>query len=185
MDAPPADALVLLDQRLVGWRPDHVGTLVFVTRGEEVLLIRKKRGHGAGKLNGPGGKLDPGETPYDGVIRETREEVGIELVAPTLCGVFRFVDLVDPQWLGYVFVAHAFGGTPHETAEAEPHWYPRDALPFDEMWDDDRHWLPRLLAGEALEGDFLFDGGRLLAYRLRPLAAESPRAHESPGRAAG
>lgn len=36
---------------------------MFVVRGGEILLIEKKRGHGAGKVNGPGGKIDPGESP--------------------------------------------------------------------------------------------------------------------------
>jgi hypothetical protein len=37
------------------------------------------------------------------------------------------------------------------------------------MWPDDRLWLPRVLAGERLRGDFLFRSGELLAWRIRPL----------------
>jgi len=158
---------LLLAQQLDGWLPDQTGTLMFVLRGDEVLLIRKKRGHGAGKINGPGGKLDPGETPLEGVLRETEEEVGIRVLDPRLCGRFKFVDLTDPQWLGYVFCADRYEGEPLETDEADPAWHRVDRLPFDEMWEDDRYWLPRLLAGERLSGEFLFDGGRLLAHRLR------------------
>ncbi len=156
----------LLTRRLDGWQPDLTGTLLFLKRRESVLLIRKKRGHGAGKINGPGGKLDPGETPVAGAVRETLEETGIEVLDPELHGRFRFVDLKAPQWFGYVFLGREYRGEPVETAEAIPFWCPIDALPFAEMWDDDRVWLPRLLAGERLEGDFLFDDGRLLAHRL-------------------
>ena len=81
-------------------------------------------------------------------------------------GRFEFVDLVAPQWLGHVFLAECFEGTPRETEEAAPIWFPVDSLPFDNMWEDDRLWLPRLLAGERLEGAFLFDDGRLLTHRL-------------------
>ena len=52
-----------LTRRLVDWRPDHIGTLTFLHQHGRVLLMRKKRGHGAGKINGPGGKLESGETP--------------------------------------------------------------------------------------------------------------------------
>ena len=45
------------------WQPDMVATLMFDVEDSRVLLIRKKRGLGAGNINGPGGKLDPGETP--------------------------------------------------------------------------------------------------------------------------
>ncbi|HEY5647666.1 MAG TPA: 8-oxo-dGTP diphosphatase [Pseudomonadales bacterium] len=160
-----------LTERLVGWEPDETGTLLFVVRASEVLLIRKKRGHGAGKINGPGGKIEPGETPLASARRETREETGVDALDAALAGQFRFVELNGPQWYGYVFVAHRFSGTPHETAEADPFWCRIDSLPFDEMWEDDRHWLPRVLAGERLTGDFLFDDGRLLAHRLETLPA--------------
>jgi 8-oxo-dGTP diphosphatase len=163
---PDEDYQSLLRQLLRSWRPDHTGTLLFVRRQDEVLLIRKKRGHGAGKINGPGGKVDPGETPVEAAVRETGEEIGIRVMDPELKGRFRFVDLVAPQWLGYVYLAHRFEGTPVSTEEADPAWYPIGALPFDEMWDDDRFWLPGVLDGERLAGDFLFDDGRLLAHRL-------------------
>lgn len=166
---PPSTHDRLLSERLQGWQPDVRGTLLFLRNGDQVLLIRKKRGHGAGKINGPGGKIDPGETPLAAALRETHEETGLEVRHAELMAEFRFVDLVAPQWYGYVFLAREWQGTPRETAEADPFWCPIAELPFDQMWDDDRYWLPRLLAGERLRGDFLFDDGELLAHRLGPL----------------
>ncbi len=158
-----------LHRRLLDWRPDRVGTLLFLRCEDQVLLIHKRRGHGAGKINGPGGKPEPGESPAACVLRETHEEVGIEVHDARQAAVFRFVDTRDHDWLGLVFTATAFAGEPRPSAEAEPFWAPVDALPLERMWDDDRYWLPRLLAGERLEGDFLFAAGRLLAHRLRRL----------------
>lgn len=168
------EAMAELAGRLIDWRPDQVGTLLFLRHGGRVLLIEKRRGHGAGKINGPGGKPEPGETPLDCVIRETHEEVGVRPLEPRLAGVFRFLDQADEDWLGFVYVADAWKGTPRTTAEAIPIWYPIDRLPFDRMWDDDRYWLPRVLAGERLVGDFLFRGGRLIAHRLRRLDPDEP-----------
>ncbi len=159
----------LLTRRLHGWQPEEVGTLLFLRRDRQVLLMRKKRGHGAGKINAPGGKVDPGETPLAAALRETREEVGVEVLDAALHGRFRFVELNGPQWLGYAFLARRWRGEPVETEEAAPFWCPVDDLPLQEMWDDDRYWLPRILRGERLAGDFLFDAGRLLTHRLRPL----------------
>lgn len=173
MRRPEADtpaARKLLRERLEGWQPDLTGTLLFLVDGDSVLLIRKKRGHGAGKINGPGGKLDPEETPVAGAVRETFEETGIEVLDPVLHGRFRFVDLRALQWFGYVFLARRYRGEPVETPEAAPFWCPLAELPFAQMWEDDRFWLPRLLAGERLEGDFLFDDGRLLAHRLKTVS---------------
>jgi 8-oxo-dGTP diphosphatase len=167
MNAEPD--LLELRTRLVDWRPDLTGTLMFIVEEGRVLLIRKLRGHGAGKINGPGGKLDWHETPRACAERETEEEVGVRPLDSRLGAVLRFLDQDGSDWLGYVFVARARAGEPRNTAEAEPAWYPLDAIPFGEMWEDDRIWLPGVLAGERLAGDFLFRGGRLLAWQIRPL----------------
>jgi 8-oxo-dGTP diphosphatase len=166
--------LAELDRRLEGWRPDQIGTLLFLVDAGRLLLIRKRRGHGAGKINGPGGKLEPGEAPLEGVLRETDEEVGIAPRDIRLAAVLRFIDTRDEDWLGYIFIGMGCVGTPRETAEASPAWHALDRLPLEEMWDDDRYWLPRILAGERLEGEFLFAGGHLLAHRLRPLSDREP-----------
>ena len=124
------------------WEPKERATLLFVVKDGQILLIRKNRGLGAGKINGPGGRLEPDETPLEGAIRETLEELGIEALSPELRGElhFQFVD-------GYslhcsVFIAPDFTGEPIETDEAIPLWTSLDALPFHEMWADDEHWLP-------------------------------------------
>jgi len=58
----------------------------------------------------------------------------------------------------HVFRAQGCDGRPEETAEAEPLWTPLDRIPFDEMWADDRLWIPHLLAGDFFTGRFVFDG---------------------------
>lgn len=161
------DPIALLERRLEGWAPDLTGTLLFVRDAERVLLMHKKRGHGAGRINAPGGKLEPDESPKACAIRETLEETGVTALDPTLRATFKFVDLKQPQWLGYIFVADAHRGLAVETEEGVPFWCGVDCIPYDRMWEDDRHWLPRVLAGEHLEGEFLFDDARLLAHRLR------------------
>lgn len=144
---------------------------MFLVEDGQVLLIRKLRGHGAGKINGPGGKPEPGESPLQCVLRETEEEVGIKPREIQHAAVLRFIDTQGDDWLGYIYVAAGCLGVPRATAEATPLWYPLERLPFDEMWEDDRYWLPRILNGERLEGEFLFQSGVLRAYRLRSLPA--------------
>ena len=50
------------------WVPRERATLMLIFRDDQVLLIRKKRGLGAGKFNGPGGRIEPGETPLQAAI---------------------------------------------------------------------------------------------------------------------
>ena len=156
------------------WCPELIGTLVFVVRGEDVLLIHKKTGHGAGMINGPGGKWQPGESIVDCAIRELAEEVGLH-TTDTQCGAeLRFVERNGQQWLGYAFVVNQFKGTPVETIEAKPFWCRCDEIPYDQMWADDAIWLPILLAGKpGFVGDFLFDDGLLLDQKIFPAQAFS------------
>ena len=59
------------------WQPDDRATLLFVVHADRILLIEKKRGLGAGKINGPGGRIEPGESPRQAAVREVQEEVGV------------------------------------------------------------------------------------------------------------
>ena len=131
--------------------PSHPTTrasLCYVLDQGRVLLIRKKRGIGAGKINGPGGKVDPGETMAESAVRETREETGVTPGELDLRGMLHFdFEGGAPLECG-VYLASAWSGALTETPEAVPFWAPLDALPFDEMWADDREWLPLLLAGK-------------------------------------
>jgi 8-oxo-dGTP diphosphatase len=124
----------------------------------ETLLIHKKRGVGSGQWVGPGGKLEGDETPEACAVREVREEVGIHVLDPELAG--RFVYYSD-DWdaVVHVFRATAYEGTPEETEEADPRWFPVDDLPFEEMWATDREWLPAVLAGETFRGRFVYADG--------------------------
>lgn len=168
-DDSPVSLEQELDRRLRGWQPELTGTLLFVVTQGSVLLIHKKRGHGAGLINAPGGKIEMGETAVACALRETFEEVGITAIAPRLLGTFKFVERVGSQWLGYAFVADAYEGTPTESREALPEWFEFAEIPYEKMWDDDRFWLPDILAGREVAGEFLFDDGVLLTHRLRRL----------------
>ena len=148
------------------WEPQQRATLLFVIRGGQILLIRKKRGLGAGKINGPGGRLDPGETPVEAAIREVQEELCVTPTGVSYCGELRFQFLDGLSLHGYVFKATDCDGDPQETEEAKPLWTPIDSIPYDEMWADDRLWFPLMLAGTRFDGRFLFDGDRMLGHEI-------------------
>jgi len=135
-----------------------VATLCHVVSTEETLLIHKKRGVGSGQWVGPGGKVESGETPRECVVREVREEVGIDVLDPEKAGEFVYRS-DDWDALVHVFRATEYEGTPEETAEADPAWFPVDDLPLDEMWQTDREWLPPVLDGETFRGRFVYEGG--------------------------
>lgn len=149
------------------WMPVDVTTVVFVVEDDRALLIRKKRGLGAGKVNAPGGRVEAGETPAEGAARELWEEVCLRAGRLSHRGVISFQFLDGYSTHMHVFRATGAHGTPAETEEAEPMWVPLDAIPYERMWADDRRWLPRFLAGERFRGWGLFDGDTMLDFRLR------------------
>ena len=148
------------------WRPRDVATLLFVIRGGRVLLIRKKRGLGAGKINGPGGRLEAGETPAQCAVREVVEELCVTPTGLRAAGELRFQFADGYSLHCHVFRADDCVGDARETDEAVPLWTPLDDIPYSEMWADDALWLPHLLAGRAFSGRFVFDGDRMIAHEL-------------------
>jgi len=139
---------------------------MFVIQNDQVLLIRKKRGLGAGNINGPGGKIDPGESPLECAVRETREELCIDVKEVEFCGELRFHSDDFGKILGYVFIGRDFDGTPTETDEAIPLWTSIDQIPYHKMWDDDIYWLPHVLFGKKVNAKFVFSGETMLDYEL-------------------
>ena len=151
--------------REVDWesfQPGILATLMFVVGGDgRVLLIRKKRGIGEGKINGPGGKIDPGETPLESAVRETQEELHVTPLNPVKMGELWFAMTHIPDIHCHVFMATEWEGEATETPEAVPLWTPVGEIPYDEMWEDDRHWLPEMLAGKSFLARFIFEEERI------------------------
>lgn len=143
-------------------------TLCHLVDGDETLLIHKKRGVGEGLYNGVGGKVEPDETVREAAVREVEEEVRATPTGLADRGELDFRFGGEPFMYVHVFVADGLVGTPEETPEADPAWTAVDDVPYDEMWADDRHWLPHVLDGRSVAGRFRFSEGgeRLLDWRL-------------------
>jgi len=162
----------LADVDWKSWAPAVRATLLFVVRDERILLIRKKRGLGAGKINGPGGKIDAGESPLVAAIREVQEEIGVTPERVEQRGEIRFQFTDGLALQGFVFLARDCSGSPCETDEATPLWTPVDRIPYEQMWADDVFWMPILLAEGKFRGRALFDGDALLDHCFEALPAD-------------
>ena len=149
------------------WQPRQRATLLYVLCDGQILLIRKKRGLGAGKINGPGGRIEAGESAVECAVRETDEEVGIRVRGVEERGYMRFQFVDGFSMQVDILTADAYEGTPCETDEAAPLWFPIDDIPYGEMWATDRHWLPEIVAGKSLVGRALFDGDEPLDWDIQ------------------
>jgi len=147
-------------------------TLCFLVKGDQILLAMKKRGFGAGRWNGVGGKPVPGETIEETMVRETREEIGVTPKTFKRAAELEFyfyneeTKMTPSDQKVIVFMSDSWEGEPSESEEMAPKWYPKGSLPFASMWPDDPFWLPPVISGKFVEAAFLFGKGDLVMDKL-------------------
>lgn len=76
----------------------------------------------------PGGHVEAGESITASVIREIREETGLTIENPTLCGVKQFWLDNGVRYIVFLFHADKFTGELHGSEEGDAFWLPREAL---------------------------------------------------------
>ena len=134
-----------------------VTTLCIIHQHPRILLGMKKRGFGAGRWNGFGGKIKNGESIEDATKREMQEESGVEIENLDKVGIMEFEFQNNPEIIEvHVFKTNNFVGEPTESEEMKPQWFHVNEIPFSEMWPDDEHWMPLFLGGKKFKGKFLF-----------------------------
>ncbi|XP_006889796.1 PREDICTED: 7,8-dihydro-8-oxoguanine triphosphatase [Elephantulus edwardii] len=139
--------------------PTRLYTLVLVLQPQRVLLGMKKRGFGAGRWNGFGGKVEEGETVEEGAKRELLEESGLTTDELHEAGRITFEFEGSPERMDVrIFYTDHVQGTPTESDEMRPQWFQLDQIPFAHMWPDDSFWFPLLLQKKKFLGHFCFRG---------------------------
>jgi len=118
-------------------------TLTYVVDSDRVLLIHRRRDPHRGLWVAPGGKLEPGESPHEGAVREILEETGLRIELPQLRGVITEVSArPDYQWLLFLFRAdrREASGEARASDEGELAWCPFDRMPDLPMPQSDETW---------------------------------------------
>lgn len=143
-------------------------TLCIVHQHPKILLGMKKRGFGKGRWNGFGGKVEDGETIEEAARREMKEEAGIEIKEMNKLGIVEFEFWNDPEISEvHMFYVKEFMGDPTESDEMKPRWFHVDEIPYDQMWPDDKYWLPLFLGGRNFRGKFFFNkSNKIVSHSL-------------------
>lgn len=141
-------------------------TISYIRKGDEVLMGLKKRGWGANKWNGFGGKLQAGETIEQAAKREIKEECNLEVLNLIPFGTidFYFNEGNDCINRSHIFICDDYIGDIVETEEMEPRWFKINEIPFSQMWRADSYWLPIILNNKKVKGEFLYDKPSSLDY---------------------
>jgi 8-oxo-dGTP diphosphatase len=146
--------------------PYKVNICYIINEKGEVLLQKKRRGFGEGNWNGPGGKIEPGETPEEATIREIKEETDLTVRNLEKMAELEFI-FPDESSNNYchVFISTDFEGDPKDMGEGELQWFKKEDVPLDKMWDDDKYWLMDVLNGKHINKRFYFNNqGRVIKH---------------------
>jgi ADP-ribose pyrophosphatase YjhB (NUDIX family) len=133
----------------------QTATLCILWKDEQICLGIKKRLLGKGKYNGFGGRVEAGETVEQAALRELSEETkGVKAIDYRKVGEMTYIFPKSPEWdqIVHIYLVTKWAGEPMETDEMTVEWFPRDKIPYDKMWDNDRHWLPLVLDGKKIRG---------------------------------
>ena len=148
-----------------------LATLCYVRRGGKTLMIhriKKTNDMHFGKWNGLGGKLNPGETPEECVLREIYEESGLKAYNPLFKGFLTFPAFADEEdWYAFVFVVEDFEGKLLDSSkEGVLQWVDDSELPSLNLWEGDHIFLPWLDNPGFFSGKFIYQQGRLLSHEV-------------------
>lgn len=102
--------------------------LCMVSDGSGNILAQDRKKPDWPGLAFPGGHVEPGESFVGSVIREVREETGLTVENPVLCGVKQFQTEEDARYVVLFYRADRFHGVLRSSDEGEVFWIPRDTL---------------------------------------------------------
>lgn len=147
-----------------------LATLCYVRKDGQTLMIhriKKSNDIHQGRWNGLGGKLEPGETPEECVIREVREESGLTIRNPVLKGFLTFPGFAnDEDWYAFVFIANEFEGELIESSEGYLRWIDNTDLPKLYLWEGDYIFLPWLDQPGFFSAKFVYRQEKLVEHSV-------------------
>jgi 8-oxo-dGTP diphosphatase len=163
----------------------QLATIVYVRRAGRTLMlhrVKKPDDMHAGKWNGLGGKLEPGETPEECAIREVAEECGLRIVRPRFRGTIVFPQFSKGvDWFTFVFMAEEFDGELAESGEGVLAWIDDDRLLDLNLWPGDRVFLRWLDEAGTFSAKFVYVAGELTNYQVVFYTPDGLRTAEAEG----
>ena len=146
-----------------------LATLCYIKHnGRTLMVYRNKKANDIheGKWNGLGGKFERGETPEECVIREIREESGLSIQNPKLCGLLMFPNFMGNDWYVFVFTANGFTEELIDSPEGKLEWIPDEKIRELNLWQSDHIFMPWLQAGKFFSAKFEYEGDVMKTYQV-------------------
>ena len=147
-----------------------LATLCYIKQdGRTLMVLRNKKPNDmhAGKWNGLGGKFESGESPEECVIREVREESGLEIHNPKMHGLLMFPAFKCDDWYVFVFTAREFSGElMTNSPEGKLDWIPNEKLASLNLWESDQIFFSWMEKDKFFSAKFIYDGDEMKSYEV-------------------
>ena len=147
-----------------------LATLCYLKQNNQTLMIhrvKKENDIHIGKWNGLGGKLEQGESPEQCIIREVKEESGLQIYSPKYHGLLIFADFKFDDWYVWVFTAENFSGELlKDSTEGNLYWINDLEVEKLNLWPSDRIFFPWLKGDKIFSARFQYAGEALLGHEV-------------------
>lgn len=134
-----------------------VAVFCILKAGDRFLLLCRSKPPHVGAYTPVGGKIDPYETPTSAVIREVREETGIDITNPIFAGTLIETAAIEYNWVSYVYYADIDFVEPPYCDEGTLHWIHRDEMHNFPTPPTDKYIYDSIMAGKKFALDAIFD----------------------------
>ncbi|MCR5113206.1 MAG: 8-oxo-dGTP diphosphatase [Acholeplasmatales bacterium] len=145
--------------------------LAYIDNGNEYLMLyrnKKKNDYNHGKWIGVGGHIEDGEAPDQALIREIKEETGLDVLSYKLVGEIEFID-TDFNELMYLYIVDNYSGNLIECDEGDLKWIPKNEILKLNLYEGDKLFLERLLNNDYNKFDLrlTYEKGKFIGGKFR------------------
>lgn len=146
-------------------------TLCYLKQDNQTLMlhrVKKQNDYHQNKYNGLGGKFEFGESPEDCLLREVKEESGLDLIDINLHGIITF-PLFDGEndWIAYIYTSSKWSGEMIESPEGDLEWIADENLKNLPLWEGDHIFMKWLEQDRFFSAKFIYTDKKLLRYEVK------------------